>query len=257
MFISLKVLLHTLLLPPAGPLLLATLAACLIASGVAARRAGWMLLIVSLASLWLLSMPAIANRLTQLAQRYPALDLTRPLEAQAIVILAGGASTLRAPEYGGAPAAGGVLLERLAYGAYVARHTALPVLVSGNRGEALSMQASLARDFHTDTRWVENHSRDTFENAAYSALILKAAGVRGVILVTDADHEWRAAHEFASAGLAVVPAPSGLWADSGGGYMNYVPNSVALDRSSRALYELIGDLARRTMAALGVRRQAP
>ena len=37
---------------------------------------------------------------------------------------------MAAPEYGG-PAAGPGLLERLSYGAYVARRTGLPVLVSG------------------------------------------------------------------------------------------------------------------------------
>ena len=71
------------------------------------------------------------------------------------------------------------------------------------------MSASLARDFHIEPRWVEDRSRDTFQNAQFSARMLKAAGVSRIILVTDAAHEWRAVHEFTSAGLAVVPAPDG------------------------------------------------
>ena len=58
MLITLKTLLHTLLLPPGGPLLLATAGACLVAwrgAAVRARRIGWVLLAVGLATLWLLA----------------------------------------------------------------------------------------------------------------------------------------------------------------------------------------------------------
>jgi uncharacterized SAM-binding protein YcdF (DUF218 family) len=258
MLITLKMFLHTLFLPPGGMLLLAAIGTWLLASSNhRARRTGWTLVIVSLALLWLLATPAVSNRLKHLAQGYPALDLTQPLDAQAIVILGGGEPLMHAPEYGGAPAPRAELLERVAYGAFIAHRTGLPVLVSGGYSETLAMQTSLARDFGVDTRWVESRSRDTFQNAAFSAAILKAAAVSRIVLVTDGDHEWRAAHEFMSAGLAVVPAPAAVWTHGGRGFMNYVPNSTALDHSRQALYEIFGDLARRSMAALGVRRQAP
>lgn len=258
MFITLKTFLHTLLLPPGGMLLLAALGACLLAAGgLRARRAGWTLLILSLACLWLLSTPMVSNQLKRLAQGYPPLDLTQPVDAQAIVILGGGEPMMHAPEYGGTPAPRAELLDRVAYGAFVAHRTGLPVLVSGGYVETLAMQTSLKRDFGVDTRWVESHSRDTFENAAFSASILKAAGVTRIILVTDGDHEWRAAHEFMSTGLAVVPAPAAVLTRGGHGYMFYVPNATALDHSTQALYEVIGDLARRAMATLGIRRHTP
>jgi uncharacterized SAM-binding protein YcdF (DUF218 family) len=258
MLITLKMFLHTLFLPPGGILLLAAIGAVLLTSArLRARRAGWTLLIVSLVALWLLSTPLVANRLKRLAQGYPPLDLSQPLDAQAIVILGGGEPLLHAPEYGGAPAPRAELLERVAYGAYVARHSGLPVLVSGGYNETLAMQTSLARDFGVETRWIESHSRDTFQNAAFSTAILKAAGVSRIVLVTDGDHEWRAAHEFMSAGLGVVAAPAAVWTHGGRGFMNYVPNAMALDHSTQALYEIIGDLARRAMAALDIRRQAP
>ena len=52
MFITLKTLLHTLLLPPGGPLLLAAAGAWLLRSrsSAATRRAGWLLLAAGLAS---------------------------------------------------------------------------------------------------------------------------------------------------------------------------------------------------------------
>src|SRR6266699_1168516 len=196
MLVTLKTLLHTVLLPPGGPLLVAGAGAWLARSGVTARarRAGWLLLSASLVVSWLLATPVVADWLEG--------------AAEALVILGGGDERVAAPEYGGAPAPGPLLLERVAYGAFVAHRTALPVLVSGTAQETLAMRTSLARDFGVEVRWVEGRSRDTFENAQFSAPLLKAAGVSRIILVTDGAHAWRAAHEFAATGLAVVPAPT-------------------------------------------------
>ena len=82
MFVRLKLLLGTLLLPPAGLLLLAALGVWLLArrgSGDVARKAGVTLAAAGLATLWLLSTPVIADGLTRLAEHYPALDLSRPV----------------------------------------------------------------------------------------------------------------------------------------------------------------------------------
>jgi uncharacterized SAM-binding protein YcdF (DUF218 family) len=256
MLITLKSLLHTLLLPPGGPLLVAAAGAWLLRSRSArAARAGWLLLGAGLASLWLLGTPLVADALARAAEREPALDLTRASQAQAIVILGGGEERIAAPEYGGEPAPGSVLLERVTYAAFLAHHTALPVLVSGTAEEALAMRASLARDFDIQVRWVEDHSRDTFQSAQFSARLLKAAGLSRILLVTDSAHEWRASQEFASAGLTVLPAPVGVWAPRETGLLRYLPAPAALARSSAALYELLGDVVRRALAALRLRTQ--
>jgi uncharacterized SAM-binding protein YcdF (DUF218 family) len=259
MFIVLKALLRTLLLPPAGPLLIAAAGAGLIRwhQSARARRAGWVLLVAGLVTLWVLATPVVAEALSRAAQRCPALDLSRPVTAQAIVILGGEGERLRAPEYGGEPAVQLSLQERVDYGAFVARRTQLPVLVSGTADETRAMRAVLARDFNVQTRWVENRSRDTFENAAFSARLLKPAGVTRIILVTSADHEWRAAGEFASAGFSVVPAPVGLSAPHALSVRSYLPNITALVVSTAAVYELLGNAARVTFAALHLRRQSP
>jgi len=102
-----------------------------------------------------------------------------------------------------------VLLERLSYGAFVARHTGLPILVTGAPREAVTMQTSLVRDFGVPVRWVENQSRDTFENARYTAQMLKPEGIGRIILITSSTHLWRAVHEYEDAGFEVVPAPAG------------------------------------------------
>lgn len=258
MLVTLKMLLHTLLLPPAAPLLLAAVGAWLIGrrAGVAAR-AGWVLLVVALGALWLLSLPVVADALTRAAQRYPPLDLTRAAQAQAIVVLGGYGERDAAPEFGGEPAASASLLERITYAGFIAERTRLPVLVSGTPEETDAMRASLARGFHITVRWVELRSRDTFENARFSAALLRAAGVTRIVLVTDGDHEWRAAHEFSAAGLSVLPAPEGLWVPRRASVFAFLPSGHALTRSSEALYELLGDLTRRSFAALDLRRQSP
>jgi len=258
MFVTLKTLLRTLVLPPAGPVLLAAVGAWLISrprSTARARRAGVALLALGLGALWLLATPVLAEALWRAAEREPGLDLARVGDAQAIVILAGSGARPAAPEYGGAPAAGGDLLERLAYGAYLAHRTGLPVLVSGTALETQAMHASLSRDFGVTPRWLENGSRDTFQNAQYSAPLLRAQGVTRILLVTDALHEHRAAGEFAAAGLSVTPAPTGLWVASPPQPARYLPDIDALSHSTLALYELLGDCARQVFAALGVRRQ--
>src|SRR5580658_4102203 len=118
MLLTLKTLLRTLLLPPAGPLLLALAGAWLLGrqGSRRARRAGMALLVLGLGSLWLLATPVIASRLWRAAQGEPALDITRAADAQAIVILGGGSYRSAAPEYAQAPAPGADLLERLSYG---------------------------------------------------------------------------------------------------------------------------------------------
>jgi len=257
MFIALKTLLRTLLLPPAGPLLLAAAGAFLIGrrgSGVGVRRTGWALLTAGLATLWLLAIPLVAGVLSRAAQRCPPLDLSRPVQAQAIVILGGDLERLGAPEYGGEPAVALNLLERVNYGAFVARRTGLPLAVSGTPREALAMRASLARDFGIATRWIEDRSRDTFQNAEFCAVLLKPLGITRIVLVTDADHEWRATHEFMSAGFGVVPAPVGLYVPREMGPRSFLPSADALSSSTEALYELTGDIARRCFETLHLRR---
>jgi uncharacterized SAM-binding protein YcdF (DUF218 family) len=257
MFVTLKMVLGTLLVPPAGPLLLAAAGLWLLArrrNGHGASGAGLVLASASVVALWLLSTPVIADGLTRLTEHYPALDPGGPVRGQAIVIL-GGATERTAPEYGG-PAAGFELLERVSYGAYLARRTGLPVLVSGTAREAAAMSATLARDFGITARWADGESRDTFDNARFSARLLEADRIERIVLVTSSFHEWRAAQEFMSVGLAVEPAPVHLWAPHPPRLRDYLPDSLGLLRSEEALHEIVGNLARPLLAATHLRRHA-
>jgi uncharacterized SAM-binding protein YcdF (DUF218 family) len=246
-----KTLLRNLILPPAGPLLLALIGLLLLRRRPRLAR---VLLVAGLGSLWLLSLPIVADALTRLTEHYPPLDLAQATQAQAIVILGGGGQRAYAPEYAG-PAVEPLLLERLAYGAYIARQTALPVLVTGNGIEAAAMSATLARNFGIQVRWLEDRAYDTFDNARNSAQLLQADGVQRVVLVTGTTHLWRAAHEYSAAGLEVVPAPVGVLAERDVGLQRYLPGASALVRSYMASYELLGEPVREFFAVTHLRRQ--
>jgi len=251
--LRLKTLLRCLLLPPAGPLLLAGLGLVLLGKRPRLAR---VCLVAGMGSLWLCSTPLVAAALVKLVEAYPALDLARATQAQAIVILGGGGQRAQAPEYGMAPMAGPELLERLSYGAYVAKVTGLPLLVTGFHIEATAMHDSLSRNFGVEPRWVEDQAYDTFENAHNSVRLLKAAGVRRIILVTHSMHMNRAVHEFRDAGIEVVPAPTGM--RRAGGRIrigDFVPSPDALASASGALYELAGNATRVLLAASHLRRQ--
>lgn len=249
MLFQIRVLLRTLILPPACLLLLA-----FAGLGLVRRRrgAGIGLITASLAALWLLSMPWVADGLERTADHYPALNLSHPLNAGAIVILGGGGYRSYAPEFRG-PAPEYAMWDRLAYGAYVARYTRLPVLVTGNGMEAITMRVSLERDFGVRAKWVEDHSLDTYDNARNSARILLPAGIRHIILITSATHLWRATHEFQGAGLSVVPAPAGLWAPREHGIQRYLPLANGLRRSCAAIYAIVGEHVSVMLEALHLR----
>jgi uncharacterized SAM-binding protein YcdF (DUF218 family) len=250
MFIPLKILARTLILPPASPLILAVVGLLLMSRR---RRLGVALVVIGVGFLWGCSLTVVSDVLTHFAERYPPLDPAKPVDAQAIVILGGGAVRM-APEYGGW-ATEGDALERVTYGAFLARRTGLPILVTGTSEEAQGMSATLLRELGIHVRWAENHSRDTFENARFSARILLADGIHRVVLVTSSPHEWRAAREFAAAGLQVVPAPVGGDTPHHYGVVDFVPTAHGLHRSHDALYELIGEPMRQLMSSLHLRRQ--
>ncbi len=64
----LKILARELILPPTSLLLLTLIGAWLIWRQ---RRIGWVLFIVGFGSLWALCTPIVADRLMQLAEKYP------------------------------------------------------------------------------------------------------------------------------------------------------------------------------------------
>jgi uncharacterized SAM-binding protein YcdF (DUF218 family) len=241
--VLLRKVLAAIVLPPIGPLLV------LVAGAILLRRwprLGRGLVWTGIAALTILSTGVAANLLLRLVDESPPLQLEDARSAQAIVILGGGVR--RAPEYGG-DTLGRLTLERVRYGARVARATGLPVLVTGGapRGfaaEAAVMREALEQEYGVKVRWIEDGSYNTHQNAVRSAALLKGDGVKRIVLVAHGFDMRRARAEFAAAGLDVVPAPTVVPADSGLYLGDFIPSLPALQSSYYALYELFANLAR-------------
>jgi uncharacterized SAM-binding protein YcdF (DUF218 family) len=231
----------SIVLPPTGLLLLS-----LVGLGIRKRfpRGGITMAWAGVLLLLILSLPAVAALLVRSLDTSPPFDIARASAAQAIVILSG--DTRGAPEYGG-ETLGELTLERVRYGARLARLTGLPVLVSGGsvRGgepEAAPMREALEREFGVPVRWTEERSRTTHENALYSAAMLRSAGIRSVVLVVHSFDMPRARAEFAAAGIETLPAPTGIPSAKPDRLSDFVPSIAGLHTSYYAVYEILANL---------------
>jgi uncharacterized SAM-binding protein YcdF (DUF218 family) len=240
-WVVLRKLIAGFVLPPTGPLL------CAVLGLVLARwrpRVGKALVWVGVCSLLAFSLPVVSKWLVHEAGGTVPLDLSRPLDAQAIVILGGGIRP-KAAEYG-RDTLSLLTLERVRYGAFVARKTGLPLLVTGGvvfegEPEAELMRDALQDEFGLPVRWVEPRSRNTHENALYSAATLKASGVSRIVVVSHVFDARRARIEFESAGLQVILAPTGtgLLSSQPLSLVDFLPSARALLNSYYACYEFV------------------
>lgn len=244
----LKKLLTAVLLPPTGPVLLALFGLWLArAAGNQRRRNGGLrLAILSLFGLLALSLPVVGNALLASLESHPPITLAQLRRVQAIVILGGG-SYFGAPEYRG-DTVSAATLERVRYGARLARESHLPLLVTGGapfggRPEGESMKAVLEDEFDVQVRWVETASRDTEESASLSAQLLKARGVTRIALLSHGWHLPRAIPLFEKQGLEVTPAPMGFSTLPPSAVASFLPGG--LGNSSKALHEYLGRLYNR------------
>lgn len=237
-------------LPPAGPILMVMLGLALLGRH---RRVGTTLAWLGASTLLALAMPVVSAQLVAMSGGARALDLTQPLNAQAIVITGAGVR-LQAPDYG-ADTLAPLTLERARYGAHLAKKTGLPVLVTGGvmtRGmsEAALMRNTLQQEYAVPVRWIEARSRNTRQNARFSAAALLPQGIQRVAVVTHAFDARRARMEFESAGFQVVSAPTGIGFNRQRrlAVRDFLPAPSAFLGSYYACYEL---------AALAVARLSP
>ncbi len=247
---ALKKIATSLILPPAGPILLA-----LAGLWLARRwpRFGRGLSIASLLGLLAMSLPPVAGWLASGLETYRPISDVDLKRAQAIVVLGGGKYFV-APEYG-QDTISRWSLERARYAAHLQRRSKLPILVAGGapdggRPEGDALKEALTRDFNAAVTWVDARSADTGENAAQSAALLKKAGISRIALVTHAWHMPRATALFVREGLTVIPAPTGFTTPSPSQLFQLTPSTTALDKSRLALHEWLGMLAEQIKTAV-------
>jgi len=232
----------TFLLPPLSLLLLLALGGFLF---YRQHKLGKPLILASFGLLWIASTPFFAEgSLHLLEASTAALDSQHP-SADAIVILGGG-TYFRAPEYAGQDTTSDQTLPRLRYGAKLHREAGAPILVTGGKplgndlSEARQMRAALQQDFHVPVRWTEESSSNTLENARNSLQILQQAGIKKIYLVTHAWHMPRSAAAFRHAGLEVVEAPVAFTTRYQTDLLAFLPRAEALRDSKYFVHEVIG-----------------
>ncbi len=237
-------LFKTFLLPPALQILMLILALLLwrrwkIVSSV--------LLGSACLSLLLLSLPIVSAQLfVWLESPYRVAPELRERNVQTIIVLGGGRER-HAPEYGG-DQVNRMALQRLRYGAYLAKQLQVPIIVSGGRvypyeqqSEAQLAKAVLQKEWGIADVWLEEQSRDTWQNAQLTAVLLKERDIQRVVLVTHAYHMRRAVLSFSRAGVEVIPMATGFFSsDIDGWWDDYLPRASALQGSAIALHEYMG-----------------
>lgn len=181
-------------------------------------------------------------------------------EAEVIVLLSGGTLPAEEPrpmvELSGAG-------DRVLYAARLYRQgKAGHILLTGGVLNWSSQESTPSRDMAAlleeigvspEALWLENESRNTYENALFSARMLEARGIKRILLVTSASHMPRAVRLFEAQGLEVIPLPvdytvtQDSWRGLGGGdiralVLGLLPNADYLASTSRYLKEYIGIL---------------
>jgi len=201
------------------------------------------------------------------SNRWTAITLARSLEwqylppddipsAQAIVLLGGASQSAQAPrpivEINDAG-------DRILYAAYLYQQgKAAHILASGGQIDWLSSGNSPAEDMSfllqlmdvpASALWLEERSRNTYENALFSRQMLAPRGIDRIILVTSAMHMPRAVKLFEHQGFDVIPAPVDFNAtfpspdqppSLGTMLLDLIPSVDNLELTSRVMKECFG-----------------
>jgi uncharacterized SAM-binding protein YcdF (DUF218 family) len=224
------------------------------------RGLGFVFVFFGLALTWLGACTGSARLIQEHALRPPRAltpeavqslrtDAKQRPPSTAIVVLGAG-RVRRADEYGVSnltPAS----VERLRYGAWLAKETGQPLAFSGGVGwasEGESAEAEIAsrialREFNRPLRWQEGLSRDTHQNAVRTIAQLRPEGVQQIVLVTHAYHMPRARKLFeaeAQGSIKIVPAPLGFITPADRSVMEWLPSSRGFEAVNNQLHELIG-----------------
>ncbi|KPL82719.1 hypothetical protein SE15_11660 [Thermanaerothrix daxensis] len=204
--------------------------------------------------------------------RWVAYSLARSLEwrylppaeipsAEVIVVLGGGTEAPSYPrrfvEINGAG-------DRVLFAARLYKQGKAPhLLLSGGYISWLSQRGSTPAEEMADLMqligipnealWLQPRSQNTYEDALYSAEILRAKGIRKIILVTSAQHMPRSVALFEHQGFEVIPAPTDytvtesnwqdLWQPNlASQIINLLPTADNLGLTTSSLKEYLGIL---------------
>ncbi|MEW6740714.1 MAG: YdcF family protein [Nitrospirota bacterium] len=164
-----------------------------------------------------------------------------------VIILLGGGVYDNVPDLSGIGAPSEDMLGRIITAVRLQKKINVPVIISGGAVfKGRKAEAPIVRRFLTDLGVpdkkviIEDKSRDTIENARYTAEICKRLGYKKPLLVTSAYHMKRSVMSFKKVNMDVIPFPSNFktWKIKKYGWESYLPGS--LGGSYTAMHEYMG-----------------
>jgi len=226
------------------------------------KKPGWQrgILIIALLLLWMGSNRWVSYLLARSLEWRSLPSETTP-HSEAIVLLGGGTESFDSPrpmtEINGAG-------DRVLYAAKLYQDGAAPVILAsgGNvafssaRGETPAQEMKdllLLIGIPEGSIWLQPSSQNTYEDALYSAEVLKENDIQEIILVTSAIHMPRSIALFEKQGIEVIPAPVDFtiteqnWQavfkpDLDEFFLQLLPSSSALGLTTNVLKEYLGML---------------
>ena len=198
---------------------------------------------VSIFGLLLLSWPPVDWLLSRpLQARYRIQPFRTSLDPQAIVVL--GSSVAPSVYERPYPLPDEHTFQRCQYAAWLHTHwKPLPVVACAGRIGRYSV--AIHELLHQagvpdDKIWIENHSRDTHENAVYGTEILRAHGITRIALVVEAQSMLRAEACFRKVGISVAAAPSDFREFDPSLKEELLPSWKAIRNNEITLHETLG-----------------
>ena len=245
MFRVLRDFVTALTYPPALSLCLLLVGS--VAAALRRRRSALALIAIALGWSLLWSVPRCSQWLrATLEDRYPVRSEKALPQTDAIVVLGGG--SLRGLMSADADDALQSEHSRLAAGARAWLAGRAPVIVlsggGGGRSEASWMAEVIGElGIPTSALILEERSRNTCDNARFTALLAAPRGLHRILLVTSSLHMPRASLLFRQVGFQVMPVPVPEPGIGPGWKARWLPSRGALWRSGRAFKEFAGLIA--------------
>lgn len=197
--------------------------------------------------------------LTELETAVESPPIANYPKAEAIVVLGGSSAPARRPrneaeEMGGA---------RMLKAARMFKAGKAPIVIVSGGGQYSANDGSVRTEADDMADVLEamgvpasaiikqGRSRTTYEDALFSAELLKERKIEAALLVTSAFHQRRACALFRKQGIEVIPAPSGFLAAGGQfAFHKLLPSPSGMERTTLAIKEYVGFAAYRLMGKL-------
>lgn len=210
------------------------------------RRISFYTTVLAVTWLYLCSTVLFANFLMgSLERSYVPRAMSVIAEADAIVLLGG---AMRGDTHMGTLPDLNQHADRLVHAAALYKAGKAPIiLLTGGGGEDVRSEAEQMKDIlmvmgvPARSMLLEDKSRTTYDNAVFSAQMLRDKGLRRILLVSSGYHMPRAEALFSAQGLEVVPAPTDFQRPVAPQLLSkWVPDVASLSRSTYALHEIVG-----------------